>query len=182
MAALKKSQLGFLSHHGISLSRVFDASYLSRSEYQRAMKALGMVVACGVSPCKRGGHTLRTRAGHCAQCNTAVLEFQLRNDAAGHVYVAYSAATKLVKVGTSGSPDNRMASLNKFRYGGASDWRVHESVWCERSGQVEFSIHKTLARYRVLRHYNISSGISECYELFSCAKSVAVKALRVAAQ
>ena len=182
MSALTKAQLGFLSHHEIPLSRVFDASSLSRSEYQSAMKALGMVVAYGVSPCKSGGHTLRTRAGHCAQCNTAVLAYQLRNDAAGYVYVAYSAATKLVKVGTSGTPDDRMAYLNWFGYGGASDWRVHQSVWCERSGQIEFSVHGTLSRYRVLRHYKISSGISECYELFSCAKSVAVKALRAAAQ
>lgn len=170
--------MAFLRHHQIPLSKVFDASDHSRAEYQRVMRALDMLVAYGVTPCQRGGHTLRTRAGHCAQCNTAVLAYQLRNDGTGYVYIAYSKASRLVKVGTSGSPEARMASLNKFRYGGADDWEIHESVWCERSGEVEFAVHNALDAHRAPGQYMISSGMSECYELFSCAKSVAVKALR----
>src|SRR5436190_4201098 len=108
MAKISPDQMRFLQSQSIPLSRVFDASGMSRSTDQAAMTKLAMIVAVGVSSCKEAGHTLRTLAGHCAQCNTHALAFLLRHDEAGEVYVAASAQTGLVKIGTSKNAQARM--------------------------------------------------------------------------
>lgn len=170
----------FLQSQAIPLSRVFDASGMSRSAYQAAMNELEMVVAIGVSPCKEAGHTLRTRAGHCAQCNTHALAFLLRHDAAGEVYVAVSAQSDLVKIGTSKNAQARMTSLNGFGYGGVTDWKVYCQYACNKAGMVEFLAQSTLHGHRTSRSY-VKTGIPvDCQELFSCSASAAAAAVQAA--
>jgi hypothetical protein len=66
-------------------------------EWKQQMKGLGKLVAFGVYPCAAKGHTLRTRAGHCIQCNTANLSYLKRMNESADVYVAWSKGSKLVK-------------------------------------------------------------------------------------
>lgn len=125
MTKLTSDQITFLDDQRIPLSRVFNASGMSPREYQLIMRDLDMVVAFGVSSCKTAGHTLRTRAGHCAQCNTAALAFMMRFDERAEIYVASSASHNLTKIGVAKNHLERLKTLNSQGYGGADDWAIH---------------------------------------------------------
>jgi hypothetical protein len=177
MAQLDPDQVSFLKSQGIMPWSVFDASGMTQPQYRAAMKELGLPIAYGVTPCAAMGHTLRTRAGHCVQCNTARIAFMRRNDDAAYVYVARSASTGLVKIGVTGDVDARLASLRKLGYGGAADWQLVSSTWRDRAGAVEFDLHATLAKFHVRRTY-VRDGLDvECRELFLCPAEIAVAAL-----
>ena len=78
MTELTEEQLAYLQNHKVSLGSVFDATGLGRKDYSAKMKALGKAVAYGVTPCKKAGHTLRSRSGGCIQCS-AVSESKAYN-------------------------------------------------------------------------------------------------------
>jgi hypothetical protein len=180
MTKATAEQIRFLQAQAIPLSRLFDATGMSRAVYQAAMKELEMVVAVGVSPCKEAGHTLRTRAGHCAQCNTHALAFLLRHDEPGEVYIATSAKMHLLKIGTSQYSLARMSNLNSYGYGGATDWSVHSNQSCKKAGRVEFMAHGLLHNHRVSRSYTKTGYTVECQELFSCTPAEATTAVQAA--
>jgi len=180
MARVSPDQMRFLQSQEIPLSRVFDASGMSRSSYEAAMIELEMIVAVGVSACKKGGHTLRTSAGHCAQCNTHALSFLLRHYEAGEVYVAVSAQIGLVKIGTGKNAQARMHTLNKFGYGGATDWTLHAIHACNKAGRIEFLAQKMLNVHRTSRRYIKNGNTVECQELFNCSVSAAATAVLAA--
>lgn len=177
VAKLSDDQFEFLRHHEISPSHVFDATGLTRARCAEVMSALGMVVAIGVSPCRKAGHTLRSRHGHCVMCGTHNLAFQNRFDESGEVYVAYSPKEALVKVGTSKYSRARMANLNSYGYGGASDWNIESIHICDKAGRVEFFAQSLLAPHRVSRTYWKTSSTVECNELFVCSVAVASAAV-----
>ena len=83
MAQLTKSQKDFLHHYGIREDETFDASGMSKSEYSAQMRGLGAKIAYGTTPCNAYGHSLRTRAGHCAQCDPRRIVFLNRHDSFG---------------------------------------------------------------------------------------------------
>ena len=180
MGKLSPEQLRFLESQSIPLSRVFDATGMSRPAYQSAMGVLEAVVAFGASPCKARSHTLRTRGGHCAQCNTHALAFVLRHDDPGQVYVAASKQSGLVKVGTSNDAQSRMNNLISYGYGGANDWRVFSHYACEKAGRVEFAAHKALAAHRTSRTYVKTGSSVNCQELFTCSAETAAEAVQLA--
>ena len=111
MAGLKPDQLSFLAAHGIPLGSVFDASGMRTADYQTVMKNLGKAFAYGVTPCNRALHTLRTRAGHCIQCDYSKIAYMLRFDATAFIYVAASTNGNLKKVGSSGDIYERRGML-----------------------------------------------------------------------
>ncbi len=171
-------QIEFFLRHQIPLSQVFDATGYSRSEYEAIMSELGMIVAIGVSPCARAGHTIRTRAGHCVQCGTHNLAFLRRFDDAGYVYVASSESLRLVKVGTTSDADARLSTLNYFGYGGTYDWAMQFVRHCPRAGRIEFLAQQELWRYVVWRDYEKQGESVRCQELFSCTARVAISAVK----
>lgn len=174
MTRLTKSQQQFMNQHGIPLSRVFDASGLSRQEYRPHMSSLGLVLAYGVSPCREAGHTLRLRTGHCAQCKPSGLSYLMRFDEPGAVYVAQSLAGGLVKVGSSIDPQRRVQALNLREYGDCNDWTLVKAAQCSAAGTIEHEIHKSLGRYHVER--SSCDGERTYYELFECPLPVALNA------
>ncbi len=178
MAILSDQQLEFLESQNIPLSRVFDATGMSKKEYQDAMRSLGMEFAYGVSPCKKSGHTLRTRAGHCVQCDTSKVAYQLRHNESGLVYVAYSNRLKLAKIGVAKDIDDRLRNLNSQGYGGAKDWTVKFHKKFNKAGQVEFEIQKTLEQFREVRSYTKTGNAVECRELFNCEPDMVVKLIK----
>ena len=179
MAKLSAEQMRFLEKHFIPLSRVFDASGMSKREREHAMKELDMLVAIGVSPCSKGGHTMKTRSGHCPQCGTHNLAFLRRHEESGSVYVAVSKSIGLVKVGAAGCPQVRLNTLNQFGYGGASDWKISFSVECNKAGKVEYETQKLLRANQVSRSYLKSGSVVDCLELFDCKPSEAEQAIVV---
>src|SRR5665811_560663 len=99
MEGLTKEQLDFLKEHKVHLKFVFDAQGMSKSVYRPIMKDLNKYIAFNVTPCNKYGHTLRTRSGHCCQCNTAHMAFQKRNDSIGVTYIGGTLTGNVIKVG-----------------------------------------------------------------------------------
>jgi hypothetical protein len=168
MAELTSEQRAFLAAHAIPLSAVFDASGMRRPDYQATMKGLGKSFAFGVTPCNRAMHTLRTRAGHCIQCDTSKIAYMLRYDATAFIYIAGSANGQLIKVGSSGDVHERRGILNGFRYGGQSDWQMLAFANCPSAGRVEFAVHAELSPFQVPGRYTQGGKERSCYELFRC--------------
>ena len=126
MLKLTHKQIEFLKSQGISPSQVFDASTVStKTERESRMTALELYFYYGGAECRKGGHTLRTKAGHCIQCDHSKIAYQLRSSAAGYVYLAFSKNKKLSKVGfTKNHPSERIGLLVKESYANADDWIV----------------------------------------------------------
>lgn len=162
------------------MSRVFDASEMHTAQWKSVMKDLDMLVAFGVSPCATAGHTLRTRAGHCAQCDTAKLAFLRRHGESGEVYVAVSRKASLVKIGTATDAPNRMQTSNIYAYGGSDDWAIAFRCHCEKAGQIEFLAQKSLRETQTRGSYNKLNQVFACRELFACEPTEAIKALKAA--
>ena len=172
-------QIDFFLHYRIPLSQVFDASGYSRGEYETIMGALEMVVAIGVTPCAKAGHTVRTRAGHCAQCGTHNLAFLRRYDDPGFVYVATSDALRLTKVGTSQNVYARLESLNGYDgYGRTSDWSLKFALHCIQAGRIEFHAQQKLLAHSEWRNYDKQGEVVRGQELFKCSAKVAVAAVK----
>lgn len=174
---LTKEQSEFIQRQGISLSQVFDATGLKKSQYQMQMDALGMEVAIGVSPCREAGHTMRSKAGHCVQCKTHHLAFQRRYSEDGIVYIAESKKLDLIKVGTSKNLESRIKNLRSYAYGGANDWEVVYSVFVSTAARVELDVQQALINSNVARSYFKDGFQVDCQELFSCASKVAIDLL-----
>lgn len=168
MAELSPEQRAFLAAHGIPLSRVFNAAGLSKPQYQAAMRELGKSFAYNVTPCGRGLHRLRTRAGHCIQCDHAKIAYMLRHDETAYIYIAGTRRGRMIKVGCSGDIDQRRSMLNTYRYGEQSDWQMLAFARCQSAGKVEFLIHDRLAQFSVSGTYVQGGRKRSCYELFRC--------------
>jgi hypothetical protein len=180
MAWITTAQKNFLKHHQIPLGRVFDASGMRPGDYKREMSALGKLVAIGVTPCSKAGHTMRTAAGHCAECRPANLAFHRRYDAPGEVYVARSKGVRLTKVGSAKSAVERVRHLNVYQYGGGSDWQIEFYEATATAGRIEFAAHQLLSKHSASGTYFKGGRDIECQEIFSCSVTVAVNAVRQA--
>ncbi len=177
MAALSPEQTAFLKKQEIPPSKVFDASRMSRAQYSQIMRELELIIAFGVTPCGKAGHTLRTSAGHCAQCNTQAIAFIRRTYNEGDVYVARSDRAKLVKVGVASDAKKRMHWLNDYRYGDAEDWILVYSRRVPKAGRIEFLIHSDLVRYAKPSLYTKFGKQVWCKETYACSSSTAVRAV-----
>ncbi len=147
------------------------------------MEEQGFYFYSGGARCAKGGHSLRTKAGHCIQCDTSKIAYQLRSAASGYIYLAYSAATSLVKIGfTKHHPQDRAKLLREQRYANADDWDVKKLAKLERdAGKIEFSLHAALEQYQRPITYSKTAGqIVECREVFACDLSTAFAAFQAA--
>lgn len=178
MTRLTKTELKFLVHHEVPLSRVYDATGKKKSEYKVIMSTLGLWVAYGVTACKAQGHKLRARSGHCVQCKPANLSYIRRHDEAGEIYVAMSNSGRLIKVGTSQNALERIQQLNYYAYGGKTDWEHCYIEKSMRAGLVETRVHQALSMHSANGLYTKDGFIIECRELFSCSPRIAITALK----
>lgn len=168
MGRLTSEEILFLCKHKITMSMMFDATGMNTEHWRSAMTGEDKPFAFGTTPCERGGHTLRSRANNCIQCNTANIMFQLRNAKPADVYIAASRSKQIFKVGSTTELKRRIETLNRVAYGGADDWFVIANVRCKKAGAVEFETHKRLDSYRFAATYIDSGREIEAYELFSC--------------
>src|SRR6266545_1528099 len=108
---LSADEVSFLARHGYSKEDVYDGRYQSKEGRAAAAKKEGKhLVFAGVigrGNCRRMGHRLRTRAGHCIQCNPTNIAFQRREDTPGYVYIAGSLSGRVIKIGTAGGLNQR---------------------------------------------------------------------------
>lgn len=177
MEDLDDTQKRFLRGHSIPLSDVYNATGLGRAQYQSAMSDTEQSFAFGTSPCSQG-HTLRTKAGHCIQCDPKRIAFQLRSRAKSHVYIAGSYAGKLIKIGSTKDVEDRLKKLNSYKYGKQKDWKVLASAYIDKAGKVENHIQRSLEQFSVAGSYRREGREQMCYELFSCDFDDAFKKLK----
>lgn len=170
-------QIEFLAAKGVPLSKVFDATGMSRGQYHDAMKPLDLWLAYGVSPCREFGHQLRTRSGHCAQCDPAKISFIARHDKSAQLYVAHSQRRHYTKVGSAVDANERVKSLNTHQYGRIDDWRLFYKISCEKAGNMEFLVHKALGEHHLPRRNSEGANSLQSQELFACEPSTAVEAI-----
>lgn len=180
MAKITAAQKNFLRHHQIPLGRVFDASGLRPGDYKRQMSAIGKLVAVGVTACGKAGHTMRTSAGHCAECRPAGLAYLLRYNSPGEVYVAKTGQGRIVKVGSSVNAMERVGNLNAYKYGGVSDWKIAFCEATSTAGRIEFAAHRILSKHAISATYFKDGRDIDCREIFNCSASVAIKAVGTA--
>lgn len=177
MTQLFPDQLEFLDKHGIPLSAVFDASDLKKSEYKFLMKELGKLVAYGVSPCKKAGHTLRTRAGHCLQCDPLKLVYLLRHINTGMVYIAGSRSGSFLKVGSAVDAQKRISTLNSWAYASQNDWSLISSFSCNKAGSVEHLVQKGVSDFAYPAQYTRDGRQVDCLEIYKCNYSRILQAV-----
>lgn len=177
MSKLTAEQVAFLKSQGISLSLVVDAGHSSKSAREAFMKESGHKFYYGGAPCKAAGHTLRSKAGHCIQCDTSKIAYQLRSSATGYVYLAHSERNGFIKVGFSEvDPDGRVTWLQSSAYGGVNDWDIKRSVKILKdAGKCEFEIHAALEKWRKPIVYQKNGEAVECREIFACPLAEAEK-------
>jgi len=174
---LTSEQLNFLETQKVSLDKIFDAEGLSKSDYHPLMKEMDKIIAIGVTPCAKFSHTMRTRNGHCVQCNTASIAYLERHYDKGYIYIAGSKKEKVVKIGFTSNINNREESLNNENYGQINDWKILFQVMCKNAGKIEFHTHKKLSKYLTDKNYLKNNKRNQCYEIFSCSYSLAKKTL-----
>jgi len=179
MAQLTVDQIRFLKLQNVSPSLLFDGTGLTKAQRDLAMDGLEKYFYYGGTACAKAGHTLRSKAGHCIQCDTAKIAYQLRSSASGYVYLAYSKSTKLTKVGYSKHhPQDRGQFLRKEAYGNINDWDIKKIAFLNKdAGKKEFQIHSALEKYQISINYEKARNVFvECREIFNCDLEVAVAA------
>ena len=113
---LTETELSFLGWYHLGPEDIFDGRRLPNDYARQKAKALGRTIIIG-GPCRKYGHRLRTRAGHCFQCDPKKLAFQERFSADQFVYIAGSQQLKLIKVGTSKDIPTRAYKIKYEEYG-----------------------------------------------------------------
>jgi len=177
MARLTEDQILWLKTQRILPNQMFDASGLSAKDRVTVMKEGGFNFYYGGAVCNSGGHSLRTKAGHCMQCDTSKIAFQSRSSSTGYVYLAGSPQTKLIKVGMSSDLSDRERKINEYIYGGARDWEILLYARTVDAGRCEFGAHGRLEAHRAEASYVRAGRSQRCYELFECGFLTAKAAL-----
>ncbi len=167
----------FVASQGIDENEVIDASRMSPRRYKAALEREGKLFAVVSRPCYRGHH-LRSKSGHCIQCDTARIAFIKRHYKNAYVYIVGSQSEKVLKIGSSDTPWNRGPHLNTLGYGGISDWKVLYYANFPDAGKVEFNVHSALSAYASPRKYFREGVETDCREIFACAYVTARNALK----
>jgi hypothetical protein len=174
---LTEYELSFLSSISLGPDDVFDGRGMPQWRWRQLAKEQGKALALG-RPCQNGGHRLRTRGGHCVQCDPKKLAYQDRFTAEQYVYVAGSLSAKLIKIGTCVNRRQRERQLRAEGYGGVGDWQLLYSMKVRNAGEVEHQTRTKLADYFVPpRSYWKDDVEQYAIELLRCSFSRARRAL-----
>jgi len=171
MNKLTQEQISFLKEQKIDLKFVFNAEGLKKDEYKKVMKDLNKIIAYNVTPCKLKGHTLRTRSGHCCQCDTSKIAFQSRVDAKGVTYLAASLKGQIIKIGFTKAVEIRAESLIRTKYANLSDWEILFAIESDFAGRIENIANTHLNKYFYSFDYQHDNHIQESYETYHCSYS-----------
>jgi hypothetical protein len=170
MAELTEHELRFVYAQHIDESAVMDCSRMRSHGYKWHMEQEGYLWCIAPKSCY-AGHRLRSRAGHCIQCDTARIAFVKRHHDTAYIYIAGSLESKVVKIGNAIWPERRVAALNTRYYGGITDWVILYHAKFEEAGKIEFAAHGRL--------FGCRQGSRE---IFRCNYEIARKALMEATQ
>lgn len=176
-----ETERAFLARHGYVPDDVFDARGYSQEGWKMLAKRAGKDVVLG-SRCRKAGHRLRTRGGHCFQCDPKKIAWVVRETARGQVYIAGSLESRLIKIGSCFDWEQRLRQENAEGYGGCHDWRLLTFMTVDNMGTVERSARTKLWRYKVSRPYWKDGARQYAEEIFTCSYSLAADALAAVSQ
>ena len=173
---LTRDEIAFLQSQNLAAADVYDGRGQSASAWKIGVRAAGLTVVLD-TPCKNGGHRLRTRSGHCAQCDTSNLSYQKRHHSPGYVYIAGSRSAKLLKIGTAIDIEQRTRNLRNQAYGGIRDWVMLFTAKVENGGKTEGEAIRRLTAFRVLRTYDKDGSQQEAAEMLRTSFTKAINAI-----
>ena len=171
---LNSNERVFLENIGYDSTSVFDGRYMTAKDAKARAKQEGCDLMLG-SPCAKAGHRIRTRHGHCLQCDTSKLAHFTRYSQDGYVYIARSKSHKLIKIGVCSDISRRETSLNG--YANANDWEMCLYFWAKSCGRIEQKIQNELSKYSTLISYSKHGRPQEAKEVFTCSFVQAYDAL-----
>lgn len=178
---LSDAEIRFLARHGYSEEDIYDGRYQSKDRREANARDEGKhLVLAGVigrGDCRRKGHRLRTRAGHCIQCNPVNIAFQRREDTPGYVYIAGSRSGRVIKIGTCGDLNQRENQMRSEGYGGSKDWIILFSLHVSRAGAFERGASNRVRGNRVYRSYWKDDTLQSAVELHECSYREALRAM-----
>jgi hypothetical protein len=173
---LSVSELAFLAQHGFTEADVLDVRGKSSQQWKAEIRVQKKAFALG-TPCTASGHRLRTRAGHCAQCDPSKIAYQGRYHQPGYVYIAGSLRSRVVKIGTAVDCEQRERNLNAQQYGAITDWRMLFHIKVDNAGEIEQNALRLLRRFKSVRRFNKDGAFVDAGEILSCSFSNALKAV-----
>ena len=173
---LTEDELRFLSSQSMDPNDVFDGRHYTNKQAAEEAKRLGKRLVLG-TPCNKGSHRLRTRAGHCVQCDTKKIAYEERYSKDGYVYIAGSLKGRIIKIGTTKNVENRRTALVAESYGGFSDWELLMSVKVSEAGRVEQEALRDLSGFKFDQNYSKNGKSQKAYELLSCTYTQALVAV-----
>lgn len=176
---LTRDEVAFLKSQGLSAADVYDGRGKTSAAWKAGVRAAGLTVVLG-SSCKSGGHRLRTRSGHCAQCDTSKLSYQKRHHSPGYVYIAGSKSARLLKIGTAIDIEQRTRNLCNQAYGGMRDWVMLFTAKVENGGQTEGEAIRRLKSFKVVRNYDKDGYQQEAAEMLQTSFTKAINAVAAA--
>lgn len=185
MDIFNNDELAFMERHNLSSSDFFDGRGFSRKMQHDIAKSKGKKYIIGAE-CKKAGHRLRTRNGHCIQCDPSKIKFQKRFMQGGALYVATCGNFCKVGIVENNKSDlnfsvkNREASLNaEGGYANKNTWKIVEFYEIKESvGRVEHEIHRALEKYHVDTYYTHSGRKQLSKEVFKCSIGDALLAIK----
>jgi hypothetical protein len=175
--SLTREELLFLRSQGYGPGDVFDARNLPSDYWKARARDEGKAIVLG-APCRRAGHRLRTRAGHCVQCDTSKLAYHKRYSSPGYIYIAGSRSGRVVKIGMAIDIEQRERNLRNQSYGGISDWEILFHVPVEEGGRLEQAALSLVSRYIRTRTFEKDGALVDASEILSCPFSTALDAVR----
>ena len=178
---MTSEQVNFCKHHGIKMKYLLNAKNMSTSEWKNRLEAEGKVFAYNTSICRRGHNSgIRSKSGHCVECNPSAISHSLRSHIEGIVYIAQTDKGGIIKVGMTSDYVERENSLNRTEYAGYNDWELLYATKVERAGKIEDIAQQLLSKYSISKLYDHDSHLTEAYELFSCNPATARAAIEEA--
>jgi T5orf172 domain len=177
MTPFTEDELAFLRRHHFSEDDVHDGRSQGKRGRESSAKTAGKILVLTNTRCRAMGHRIRTRAGHCAQCNTANIAFTARETSPGNVYIAGSLSGRLIKIGTTGDITRRIRQQRTEQYGGFGDWSVLTSIYVNDAGKMEREVSSRIRGGRVFNGYIKDGHEQVAIEIIRCSFSAAFKAL-----
>lgn len=172
---LTDAEWSFLEKHQLDASDFFDGRGLSRKEQHDEAKRFNRLYIIGAN-CKAYNHRLRTRNGHCIQCDTSKIKYIKRFANSGAIYIAKCGSLYKVGLVENNKNDlhfsikNRKGSLNgEGGYAGSKGWEMVRTFTInEQVGRIEYEIHKELSPYNSASTYIHSGQKQLAEETFEC--------------
>lgn len=161
----------FIAKHKLNPDYFFDAGGNQLfQELKNQMKANDKLFAFNTAPCTNGGHTLKSRQGHCIVCDTSDIAFYLRHYQEGFVYIAGSLSKKRIKIGATNNIEKREKYLNENKgYGNVNDWQILYYVKTLKMPHHEFALQNLLSKYNEPPiNYMLGKELKTATEIYRC--------------